>query len=400
MVMLEAQIEDKACTQDSIVTKEKTSFIEHLGDVKKLLIVLKNYDSPQLVLENAGGKDKGTGLRFLKIVDSQDKKYILNLPSIIDFHIGSLCNKFKYETATSESILSIKADKHQTDDTLVKEEFWNIVENMTSNQCWNKKNLKNYGDLNFVCKHCTNAILIDTTANCKKFNDMPSEYWQEFMDYWHCHKPDYGTDVSYLEKYNKLRPSTGEVLIGDSSFLGVPDTFKGRFTIKDTDIENDKSIKIVQCLECNNDIGEVTKDDLISLYKWKLKLNVLQPIKDDIISIFPPEKSVLLSILNISMFNESQYIKLQSKGKDKSILFLWLFKMGNDVVINDVLFENTTKILYHAWRESDERMKDVQELTVEQEPFDRFLEQMEKFHSMLPSTINRFLDYEVTYIPI
>lgn len=52
---------------------------------------------------------------------------------------------------------------------------------------WTKEELRSDSDFSIECLNCKQKII--SKDNCQVLNDMPSEFWFELMDYWHCHKP-------------------------------------------------------------------------------------------------------------------------------------------------------------------------------------------------------------------
>ncbi|KAK6464023.1 HECT-like ubiquitin-conjugating enzyme-binding-domain-containing protein [Scheffersomyces coipomensis] len=95
-----------------------------------------------------------------------------------------------------------------------------------TSQRWSCKDLKvktpksevgNYNEFTFNCSTCE-YVIIDSKDF--KFLDMPSEFWYELMDYWHCHKPD--NHDHHEKNYNgSLKPPNDKTIVIGSNYLLV-----------------------------------------------------------------------------------------------------------------------------------------------------------------------------------
>ncbi|CCH61541.1 hypothetical protein TBLA_0E04920 [Henningerozyma blattae CBS 6284] len=267
---------------------------------------------------------------------------------------------------------------------------------------WSKKQLLSLSDFNFCCIKCQNIII--SKSNSFKINQMPSEYWMELMDYWHCHKPDDKSVAGqrYSVKYNGLQPNINELLVGGSFFLGQSNVFHN--------IKMDRNI--IRCKTCNTLIGEKTTNDLAKIHKWKLQLLARSSPEFQLATTYPPEYSVNLSLINFMKSNSTRYtlLRCSKSGYDYNIL-VWLFGVGLNISFtNGIVLKNTLKIFYQKIIKDNEEFSEVQarlggnvnieELAVDATPFEEFIRNLEYNSQFLPANLQSMRDWQISYLSI
>lgn len=251
---------------------------------------------------------------------------------------------------------------------------------------WSKFELKRLQSFTLNCAQCHSPII--SRQNCSRLNDMPSEYWKELMDYWHCHKPTKeGTQENiYSNMYNSLQPATNEILIGGSYFLSTFETLKDIVITKNSDIV---------CNQCKEVLGELQQDNLYKIHKWNLELKCENNTVND---TFSPVDDVLLSLVNYARDQSGRYVLVKH---GTSQVLLWLFSSDLQVILNNKRhMSNAMKILYSTDRELISRTCDghnVDEVTVKTLPFNACLMELNQTNSYLPDIISTFGPWSVSY---
>ncbi|QLQ79990.1 hypothetical protein HG537_0C06390 [Torulaspora globosa] len=257
----------------------------------------------------------------------------------------------------------------------------NIVMSLPEGK-WCKKELLESGSFRLRCLGCEFDIIDE--RNCNKLSELPSEFWQELMDYWHCHKPHQPSqEIWYSARYNSLQPAVGEVVIGGSFFLAQPDTFASR---------TKASNGLVQCARCLATIGDETKDKLYKIRKWQVFLSTSEHEKD----VFPPEQDVVFTLLNLLKGYSTRYVLLSSK---ESQIVVWIFAIGLDVTLsNNMVLKNCIKILFRE-RMPEEEMKkhNIEKVEIEDLPMQSFMQSLQYYNGLLPSSANSFGEWRVSY---
>ncbi|CAR26400.1 hypothetical protein ZYGR_0H02080 [Zygosaccharomyces rouxii] len=248
---------------------------------------------------------------------------------------------------------------------------------------WSKRQLNGLKNFKLCCIQCDMDII--DHDNCFRLNEMPSEFWMELMDYWHCHKPQDKTSEFYSLQKNSLSPCLNEILIGDSFFQALEDTFAGRTTVVD---EN-----IAMCSNCKKPLGRRTSDRMLRIPKWQLRLKS-DGVCDD---VFPAESEIISILLNCNRANSTRYILLRSGNTQ---LYIWLFSMGIEVTLaNGKSLHNCLKIFYSDVIPSNVGFKaNIDEEQVDKVPLDKFVDALETTNSILPSSKQRFGTWKISYL--
>ncbi|CCF58594.1 hypothetical protein KAFR_0E04440 [Kazachstania africana CBS 2517] len=253
---------------------------------------------------------------------------------------------------------------------------------------WSKKDLLQYSGFSLRCKKCKHPVI--DNSNCKKLNEMPSEFWMEFMDYWHCHKPTINDDKGngvLLGKYNSLAPLKYEILVGGSYFLGVAETFQDR-------VEYDSDNLV--CATCHNNLGQVTFEKLLRLHKWELLLET-----SDTSESFAPSNDILLSLLNQVSGTSGRHVLLRCKDVQ---LLVWTFAIDVGATLTDgKVLINAMKLLYTDDDDEIEivrRRQNIDEIQTLPVPFYSFMNELRSSTELLPSICRRMNFWEVGYLQL
>jgi ubiquitin-protein ligase E3 D len=116
----------------------------------------------------------------------------------------------------------------------VAEAIWPLQSSTTSDNNeapWSARTLD--PRVQISCRACKNLVIESSTINTWK--DLPSEYWAEMMEFWHCHKPhdDHGSHKSEDNTSKGYGASThivaepGIGLVDASSFLFTEEDCRG-----------------------------------------------------------------------------------------------------------------------------------------------------------------------------
>lgn len=242
-----------------------------------------------------------------------------------------------------------------------------------------------------LCRNCQNNAILDSRNGISKVNEMPSEFWAEFMDFWHCHKPsleEANNNVMNVDtKYIDLRPRSGELLIGNTFFQVI----KGTLVPGNTIAAN----SFIKCGSCKCNIGTYDESkDIVTLNKRKLILDKGLDEKE----YYDSYMEVLAGIITLLKFNSARYFKVISPTGNT--LFLWLFAYNVDVFYSpDKYCTNCYKILYR--NELEKSMPNIEDITIkDQEVFDDFKRKLFEVNSNLPRQSREFCQWSVAYISI
>lgn len=255
---------------------------------------------------------------------------------------------------------------------------------------WCRKDLSTYDVFQFNCSNCKQKLF--DNSDYPKLSDMPSEHWEELMDYWHCHKPHIDDDTThniYSTKYNnKLKPTSSELLLGGSYMLCLPHIADRT----DKTVYIDQSL--VKCSECHYELGTLTNDNLIKLNKWNLVLET-----EGTQVTFDPIDEILMSLVIFSVEQSGRYT-LVHHGTDR--ILLWLFNIGLSVTVdNSYSLNNSMKVLYTTDEgviEETMKRHNVDEITTQRLPFTRCISEFQLINDKLPSPLQRFGHWYVSYM--
>ncbi|TID29985.1 hypothetical protein CANINC_001497 [Pichia inconspicua] len=222
------------------------------------------------------------------------------------------------------------------------------------------------------CNSC-NCELIDI-SQLRKVLPMPSEMWNEMVDFWHCHKPN-GSEV-ITKRFNGLKPGHNGVLVGPYYFIFNPEDFK---TIKVQ--END-----VGCSNCDYLLG--SKDENFGCYKllkWRVSLD------DD---HFEKWRYIYFKLIEEVKFTGTHKFTLVCGDK---YLKVWCFSLGIEFVTKNIKYNNGMKILYD---EAEERKDGEYIIEIEYvDVFEDFIKILRRSNEILKSYgLDNFGKWKVGYI--
>ncbi|AMD20968.1 HEL313Wp [Eremothecium sinecaudum] len=347
-------------------------YAEHLPRIGSVSVIIESNDSKVLV--------KNVDPNQLTVQDGDDSKITINLPCEVQVD-----NTPQLSYQGKDCVIRLKAKINSSNVYLDRAS--NFMVAFSHRSKWNKSDLSK--GFEFECSECGAVLLSKFEFN--RVLDMPSEFWAEFMDYWHCHKPhiDSKAHTDYKTKYNSLKPKEGELLVGDSFLLLDKNWFPERFPLQTA---------APTCFKCLKPLGEVTADHLLKIYKWNLILRSAEGHAEN----YCIEYSVVSSLMNIINSHAARIINL--KDGTGAITVLWVFGIGIDVTLLDnTIIKGSLKILYvsdpaegsiddiHGRQQADS-------LTVSETCYKAFLESLETTRNKLPIRHRSIEKWHVSYI--
>ncbi|CAI4034539.1 hypothetical protein SMKI_10G3320 [Saccharomyces mikatae IFO 1815] len=311
---------------------------------------------------------------LLSISDDEGQVEDISLPVEVKESVN-ISSKFKNRDKSLEWILKLKSKPSKDYDSSIMS---------LPDGKWTKEDLHLDSDFSIECLNCKQQII--SRYNCQVVNDMPSEFWFELMDYWHCHKPDVkkGKSASYTN-FETLKPSRNEILIGSSYFQGTPATLENVIIGKDN-VE-------VLCKKCSVALGQLTVDSLYKLHKWKLQL-----MRNGNTYKFSPEWDVTLSLINIVKANSCRYALLKSGAE---LLLVWIFSVDIGVTLTgNRKFKRSMKLLYTKNVTTINQFLErqvVEELNPQETTFKAFYNNLLTVNALLPSNMKKMGEWTISY---
>lgn len=232
----------------------------------------------------------------------------------------------------------------------------------SGNQRWSVRDLlktpKDENKVNtfrFACNSCGKTII---RSNDKSFSDMPSEFWHELMDFWHCHKPHQDHHNQHTKNYEAIHAKPGHVYIGSSYFL----------------VHKDQVSE--ECPNCHEKLGYLAGDFDVKLHKWNLAL-----IYGDKVESYRPSAFAYYAILDgVNSGGLRKFVLRSARDSSKS-LFIWVLNLGLSVSYLNESHENVLKILFAPVTNSD----DGELLEIPHEVFESFYELLKTGNEKLPA---------------
>ncbi|KTB10750.1 Uncharacterized protein AO442_004414 [Nakaseomyces glabratus] len=253
---------------------------------------------------------------------------------------------------------------------------------------WNIERFKKMQGFQIACNNCK-LVVLDSEVNIKKISEMPSEFWAEFMDYWHCHKPTIGeskTDAKPYDYYKELKPRLNEVLVGNTYFQTIGSTIDRKVVV-----QTDGS---VDCSNCRSTLGYKEGSEILVLEKHNLQLqDTFKELSED----YPGYLVVLARILSLLKFNSTRYFALKTGGQKP--IFIWVLAYDCSVAYTgNELVQRAYKLLYKdSWDRPPSSMEDIQ---LSDDLLDSFLQQLTKIHELIPENLKMFNGWKVSYMSI
>lgn len=357
------------------MTTETVQFlVEHLPRIGTTSVFVQAAHEPKVV---------SLGPTNLEIQNEYGYRFSILLPHKID-----VSGSYHFVEGTrNEYTLRLRSKKEDVAQYSKRNKSTNFIMTLPEGK-WTKQELLNATSFELYCTSCGCSII--DRENCERLNEMPSEFWMELMDYWHCHKPtrpgNEGQSFSYSAKYNSLKPLLNEILIGGSFFLAQINTFNGKVA---------SNGDVLHCIKCSGLLGERTKDNLYKLYKWRLRLRC-NGRQDD---VFSPEQDVIFTLLNHLKGHSTRYVLLKCENLQ---MLVWLFAVGIDVTLpNNQIMNKCMKILYRTDSADEIRgNQNIDEAEIKTMPMEHFIQGLENVHNILPSSTKKIDSWNVSYFPI
>lgn len=249
-------------------------------------------------------------------------------------------------------------------------------------------NDKKINQFTFSCIKCNHALICSSEY---KFIDMPSEYWYEFMDIWHCSKPK-NQDKHYKNYNGNLKPPDDLSIILGSYYIILT---KNNNLVK----KNDEII----CKNCYLKIGIFhTIVNSFKIFKWNLILqyrNVDKNIETERFS-----SKIYLYNLIIDKINLTALRRFKFRHKER-YWFFWVLNIGANVSLSGKILEDSLKLSYFNNINDDPNDLICQKFQILDIDYPEFLSDfilhIEKINALLPSFLkNVVLDstnYKISY---
>ncbi|CUS24934.1 LAQU0S22e00452g1_1 [Lachancea quebecensis] len=323
---------------------------------------------------------KGLEPESIELVIGQGAPYTIELPHRveIDSSQNSLQSSKDYKT------FRLKAVEGKGDRDLYKNRSLNFMMQVVP-QKWMKKDLLG-GSFQLRCQDCKSCVLAQ--GECVRISEMPSEFWAELMDYWHCHKPA-SSDSMRVDRYAKLSPLPGELLVGNSFFL-ISDCWPGnKLSFEDGS---------VTCSKCSTALGLISADNLYKINKWDLDL-----VRDGRRELYPPEHFVISALMDLLNADGARKILLKCHSSSKCLL-LWVFAVGLQVTLptkNTV--SNCIKVYYRDEEVGKSTInassvQNTEELAVPSIAFSSFREKLEITHQQIPAVVKKMDEWSLGFV--
>ncbi|KAG7661363.1 uncharacterized protein J8A68_005155 [[Candida] subhashii] len=300
-------------------------------------------------------------------------KLPISIPQNNELKISGL--KLQNQTLSFSILLqSTTAITHTNNDQSVSE-FMNLQQS----QKWSCKDLQsktpnptnNSHQFEFICSNC-DAMIIDSAKYL--FMDMPSEYWYELMDFWHCHKPDHGHTGDVVKDYEGvLKPNDDRsVIIGNCYFLQLCN--------EKLEVEGDE----VRCERCKHRVGE-KYEGVFKLYKWRLKLKYTKDIE---VAIEKFDSKLFIYNSIIDKINSLATRRFKFKMNNDKWKYLWVMNLGLDISLDENVHNDALKVLIaddiDSQSQDSYEVMDIPYPDIAQELINHLLET----NSKLPKSIN------------
>ncbi|QPG73058.1 hypothetical protein FOA43_000362 [Brettanomyces nanus] len=368
-------------------------FSEFLPRLKTISVCIKY---PENVLPKALHTNEQGDMIIL--VDNDGKQLQLKIP------VRSIPN-FNVSVTGENGMLSFKLPSDPKDTQVESIERFRDIDTLTDKDSlpWSAKEMASFKahDDSFVCLKCHRTLI--PLKSVRRIDPMPSEFWSEMMEFWHCHKPATDSTNSYNsinDRFNKFHPGDYNLIVGSHYIVLNPAQF-AMTTIGES----------CNCAGCNFQLGiKDTSTGNYKVYMWNLGHRVAG---SSVISTFHPYlQAFSLLIDSISATAIRFYVVKVKQSKDdacsrSSRLLVWCFSFGLEVVIGNLLLHNSLKVMFkNSDTEIDEfvrqsKSSSVQYDTIELDKicYDDFASELLETHQLLPDQQNSFNGWDIGYIP-
>lgn len=313
---------------------------EYLPSLSQLSVVAEISDSEKAI--------NAIGIKDHNLLIQTGQTHAVTLPQNLDLQDAKVCGLSRNGNVLRVRIsLKQSGKSHFNFMESAAEPLWSVLDLKRKTP----QNAQRINEFQFTCASC-GKVIIDS-ANTK-FMDMPSEFWHELMDFWHCHKPHEDHHNHTDKNYNtKLYPKEGQVNVGDTYLL----------------MNSSQSL-----CSCGSQLGEVVGESCVKLWKWRLLLT-----HGETRETYPTYAYVHASILSKINSSGTRNIRIENKESTKAIN-AWVTNLGLLVTVGDRQLSDCMKILYNenARRENDEV------LTVPDDVFMAFSHELQSINMALP----------------
>ncbi|EGW33072.1 uncharacterized protein SPAPADRAFT_150678 [Spathaspora passalidarum NRRL Y-27907] len=287
--------------------------------------------------------------------------------TILDFKLPLPITKFSITNlALQNQVLSFKLvlPSIKPDDSSVSTFMNQLDQKWSCNDLKKTPKSNNNHTFQFVCANCETPLI---RSEMYTFKDMPSEYWYEMMDFWHCHKPESDHDHSHDKDYKGvLVPHDDHTVIIGTYYL----LQKSNSNITDN----------VTCAKCGCILGEMIQDNVLKILKWKISL-----VYADQQERFDSKLFMYNSI--IDKINSSATRRFKFK-LDNAWKYLWVMNLGVKATLNGDTLVNALKVAFtDKIQEKDEDSYELVDIPYS-EIVGSFINDLSSMHSKLPQSIN------------
>ena len=301
---------------------------------------------------------------------TNEKTYNIRIPVKTDGDV-QLTNVKKVSDKSLMLNVKLSGEKGREEGFMGQQVRWSCKDLMNKTPKVDKSNR-----FNFQCSKCKNVIIDSENF---KFQDMPSEFWYELMDFWHCHKPH--NDQPTEKNYNGfLKPKSDDtVIIGNHSLL---------FNQNDNVIVDNN----ISCNNCRNVLGDYYQNTCRVL-KWNIKLEY-QVSGNTIQEEFPTH--VFFYNLLLDKINSLAARKFRLLYHEKS-WYIWVMNIGLNISINDTIQNNALKLLFYSDDGDNLEYDDYEPIDVSPELLQQFTEKLLEINSLLPTNCSTLTMKDKTY---
>lgn len=276
---------------------------------------------------------------------------------------------------TSANIVTVNIDINREKSILSADTINPFVEHQLISK-WSCKYLEKHtpqdgvtrtNEFQFQCAECSVPIVHSEQF---KFMDMPSEWWHELMEFWHCHKPHQQEASVSLNNYNGiLKPKLGTIIIGSYYLLANSDDK----TLKMTGEKN----ATIFCHNCTAVLGEYNEQGhFYKMMKWNLKLAYNNSTETFSENIYFYE--LLMDRLNITATRW-----FQSKLSDGRWMHIWLINTGSNVIIDGKSLSNALKLGFRIDNAEINDRDNLETLVFAEDKSDLLAQQLAKVHNLI-----------------
>ncbi|SCU78879.1 LADA_0A08284g1_1 [Lachancea dasiensis] len=345
--------------------------IEHLPRIGTIVVILEDFNNVRV--EHLRSES-------VELVDSNGMTTILELPHRIDINSG---RKGLQKNEGGVKTLRLKATRDVENSEDYKDRSINRAM-LATPQRWMRKDLLAPTAFDIECRACNGSLI--SSKDCSAINELPSEFWAELMDYWHCHKPTVQHSVQ-VDRYSKLNPRSSELLVGNSVFCvnSTWVTAKLSFTAR-----------YVRCSKCNHTVGQVSQDGhLYNINKWNTRL-----VKGEGVEYFSPELHVTAILVNALNSNGTRKILLKNAHNECGIL-IWMFVVGLNVTMTgNQTFKNCIKVYYKRTVDAPSLSKaqNIESFVIDSVPLQHFSQKLDAVNAQLPHFLKTMDSWNLSFL--